>query len=42
MPDPDTRSADNDDDATNRGQSAQEPAEGADNAPGPDAGSPEG
>ena len=41
--DPDPRTAsDDDDDATNQGVSAQEPAEGGDDTPGRDEGSPDG
>jgi len=42
MTDPDPRTAaDDNEDATNQGQSAQAPAEGSDAASPPDAGSPE-
>ena len=41
--DPDPRTAPDDlEDATNQGQSAQDPAEGADDAPAEDDGSPQG
>ena len=43
QPDPDPRTAaDDDEDATNQGVSAQEPAEGGEGTPEPDAGSPAG
>ena len=43
MTDPDLRTAaDDDEDATNEGVSAEAPAEGADDEPAPDTGSPAG